>query len=199
MLSSIQPSASHASPPPPLGLTVRELRNEAISPSNPNKLQPLMPSRDEAATSQPDAPALRRFSLRPLPLGEAHSCAAFPSTANHVEQFTKRSHFPSQPEQTETICTLPSRSHLPQQSFPRRWPAQTNERQHQGGQACTDPLIGIAAKSGQGCPSFCPSGRRLESRRQPGMATLPRDFRHARHAGKIAALEERRRGAQIQI
>src|ERR1039458_5186633 len=31
------------------------------------------------------------------------------------------------------------------------------------------------------------------------MAALPRDFRHARHARKIAALEQRRGGAQIQV
>src|ERR1035441_2137503 len=31
------------------------------------------------------------------------------------------------------------------------------------------------------------------------MAALPRDFRDARHARKIAALEQRRGGAQIQV
>ena len=122
MLSSIQPSASHSSPPPPLGLTNRSLPNEAIFPPNPNKLQPLIPSWDEAATSQPDAPALRSFSLRPLPLGETHSCAAFPTAANSVERLTKRSHFSFQPEQTETTCTIPSRSQLPRGPFPAAGP-----------------------------------------------------------------------------
>src|ERR1035437_10296759 len=118
MFSSIKTSASHASPPPPpLGLTARRLPNEAIFPPNPNKLQPLIPSRDEAATSQPEARSLRRFSLRPMPLGATHSCAAFPTTANHVERLTKRTYFSFQPEQTETTCIIPSRSHFPRRQF----------------------------------------------------------------------------------
>src|ERR1035437_10751089 len=47
--------------------------------------------------------------------------------------------------------------------------------------------------------SVCQPRTPAESRRKPGMAALPGDFRHARHAGKITALEERRRGAQIQV
>jgi hypothetical protein len=57
MLSSIQPSAPHASPPPPLGLTTRGLPNEAIFPPNPNKLKPLAPFRVEATSPGTSLPA----------------------------------------------------------------------------------------------------------------------------------------------
>ena|ERR1035438_26448 len=35
-------------------------------------------------------------------------------------QFTKRTHFPSQPEQNETTCTIHQRSHIPRSVPPRR-------------------------------------------------------------------------------
>ena len=154
MLSSIQPSASHASPPQPLGLTARRLPNEAIFPPNPNKLQPLIPSRDEAATIQPEARSLRRFSLRPLPLGATHSCAAFPTTADPVEQLTKRTHFPFQLEQAETTCTIPSRSHLPRPFSPR---------QHQGGTHAPPRSLGSPRKPAKFGPFSNPSERRLKA------------------------------------
>ena len=189
MLSSIQPSASHASPPQPLGLTARRLPNEAIFPPNPNKLQPLIPSRDEAATIQPEARSLRRFSLRPLPLGATHSCAAFPTTP--WNNLPNEPIFPSNSNKLKPLAPFRVEATYPGPSLPGNI---------KGGTHAPPRSLGSPRKPAKFGPFSNPSERRLESRPQRGpqprmAALLPGDFRHARHARKITALEERRRGA----
>jgi DNA processing protein len=57
-LSSIQQSASHPSPPPPFGLPIQKLPNEAIFPPNPNKMRTLASSSHEATSpGNPRPPA----------------------------------------------------------------------------------------------------------------------------------------------
>src|ERR1035437_8120578 len=69
-----------------------------------------------------------------------------------------------------------------------------------GGTHAPPRSLGSPRKPAKFGPFSNPSERRLESRPQRGpqprmAALLPGDFRHARHARKITALEERRRGA----